>query len=93
MHHISFFIVVLERHFGHADHAIDLGKERMIPAHADVFAGPKLLAALPYQNAAGLGGLAVKDLDAEAAADGIAAVVGGPALLLGGHAARGVLSG
>lgn len=44
MHYVAHLTIVRQFDFGHGYHAVHLGKEGMIAAHADILAGPKLLA-------------------------------------------------
>lgn len=62
----DFDIGALLRPTGHEAHsAIGLGKEGVIPAATDIFTMPEAGAALAQDDAAGMNGLAAKDLDAK----------------------------
>src|SRR5579871_2306494 len=72
--------------FGAVRHApVNQGKQRIVPAQANVFARMPFGAALPHDNIAGTTRLAAEQFDAEALARGIAAVARGSACFLMRH--------
>lgn len=70
----------------HSHHACVLGKQGVVPSHPDVVPGTEFEATLSHQYGTGSGRLVVENLDAEAAAGGVTAVVGRTPGLFCGHA-------
>lgn len=70
----------------HSHHTCVLGKQGVVPSHPDVVPGTEFEATLSHQYGTGVGRLVVENLDAQAAAGGVAAVVGRTPSLFGGHA-------